>query len=348
MPLDEVMLKKLDGELKPLFAQFDTDKGGSIDVNELGSMIESLGITLPEEKVKQMVDEADQPDAETGVKNGEIEYNEFFDVVVGEMEKPSGGIFASVIRRLKETGPAVGWNVDPEYKNGPGVSIDPDNPKICKFDSATDEWGAMLTDQWFSTGSDGYDKARVVVEVLEMAGKLRVGLAQKNYRKTPMNDDIASNAKCSVLNADTGQFTLKGDPKPNGQIYKPCPSAPFIKVGDRIQFAVDIRNSQTVKCEVLRKTNGVYKSLTNKSDQDIEDQGGGLESVGPEVAIIVGFGKISEEDKAAGKATRIKLVGSSSFKTSKDSAGSAKSDLVSAPATEKVDPLIAAAQSSGA
>ena len=30
-------------------------KGGSIDVNELGSMIESLGITLPEEKVKQMV-----------------------------------------------------------------------------------------------------------------------------------------------------------------------------------------------------------------------------------------------------------------------------------------------------
>jgi Ca2+-binding EF-hand superfamily protein len=105
-PLSEEMSKKLHDDLKPLFDKFDDDGSGAIDVAEMTSMIESLGLVVPPEKIKKMVDEADDD------KSGQIEFGEFFDVVKKESEEPSGGIFASIIRRLQNTGPQVGWNTE--------------------------------------------------------------------------------------------------------------------------------------------------------------------------------------------------------------------------------------------
>ena len=105
-PLRDEMSKKLSDELKPVFDKFDEDGSGAIDVSEMTTMIESLGLVVPPEKIKAMVDEADDD------KSGEIEFAEFFSIVKKEAEEPSGGIFASIIRRLQNTGPKVGWSTE--------------------------------------------------------------------------------------------------------------------------------------------------------------------------------------------------------------------------------------------
>ena len=52
-----------------------------------------------------------------------------------------------------------------------------------------------MTDQWFSKGSDGYDKARVVLEIVELGGEIRLGVTMKNYRASNMDDDISPNRR---------------------------------------------------------------------------------------------------------------------------------------------------------
>ena len=103
-PLSEEMAKQLEAELRPVFDKFDADGGGSVDVAEMASMIEGLGLVVPAEKIAAIVTAADTD------SSGEIEFNEFFEVAKKEAEDPEGGVFASIIRRLQLTGPQVGWN----------------------------------------------------------------------------------------------------------------------------------------------------------------------------------------------------------------------------------------------
>ena len=199
-----------------------------------------------------------------------------------------------------------------------------------------------MTDQWFSKGSDGYDKARVVLEIVELGGEIRLGVTMKNYRASNMDDDISTNRYATVLVSETGMFTRKGT-KPD-QIYKPIPQLP-LKVGDRIVLAVDINQDEMLKCEVLRKNmKGQLKSMTNANDQDLEDQGGGLDKVGHELAVVLAMGPVTE----AGKATRVRIIGSSSSKTPKGAKSAPDTKEASSEGDAKVDPMIAAAQSSGA
>jgi hypothetical protein len=225
---------------------------------------------------------------------------------------------------------------------GPGVTVETVKDQLVASRSATEGWGNLLTDQWFSKGSDGYDKARVVLEIVELGGEIRLGVTMKNYRASNMDDDISKNRNATVLVSETGMFTRKGT-KPD-QIYKPVPQLP-LKVGDRIVLAVDIGNDEMMKCEVLRKNmKGQLKSMTNTNDVDLEDQGGGLDKVGHELAVVLAIGPVTE----AGKATRVRIVGSSSSKTPKGVKSAPDTKEAASEEETKVDPMVAAAQSSGA
>ena len=58
-------------EFKEAFKLFDTDNGGSIDVDELKDALESLGQVVTEDSVQALVDEVDEDGS------GEIEFDEF-------------------------------------------------------------------------------------------------------------------------------------------------------------------------------------------------------------------------------------------------------------------------------
>ena len=62
-------------EFKEIFNLVDTDQGGSISTEELGSLMETLGIKTTPEELKLMVSEID----ENG--NGEVDFDEFVQVM---------------------------------------------------------------------------------------------------------------------------------------------------------------------------------------------------------------------------------------------------------------------------
>mmetsp|Transcript_6389 Transcript_6389/g.13797 ORF Transcript_6389/g.13797 Transcript_6389/m.13797 type:complete len:152 (+) Transcript_6389:46-501(+) len=62
-------------EFREIFNLVDTDRGGSISVDELGSLMDTLGIRTTPEELKLMVQEIDSNG------NGEIDFEEFVQVM---------------------------------------------------------------------------------------------------------------------------------------------------------------------------------------------------------------------------------------------------------------------------
>ncbi|GBG62000.1 hypothetical protein CBR_g28477 [Chara braunii] len=76
----EIGKKKLQNQLKELteaFALFDTDRSGTITVEELGNFLQSLGQDLSEEELLEVVQEVDSN------QTGSVEFREFVRVVEG-------------------------------------------------------------------------------------------------------------------------------------------------------------------------------------------------------------------------------------------------------------------------
>ncbi|GBG62002.1 hypothetical protein CBR_g28479 [Chara braunii] len=76
----EIGKKKLQNQLKELteaFALFDTDRSGTITVEELGNLLQSLGQDLSEEELLDVVKEVDSN------QTGSVEFREFVRVVEG-------------------------------------------------------------------------------------------------------------------------------------------------------------------------------------------------------------------------------------------------------------------------
>ena len=59
-------------EMREIFAMFDEDGSGSIDANELGGVMEALGVKVMKTKLEEMIKEVDTPDGD-----GEIGFDEF-------------------------------------------------------------------------------------------------------------------------------------------------------------------------------------------------------------------------------------------------------------------------------
>ena len=57
--------------IKETFLKFDKNNNGSIDVEELHAVMESLGKTLSEKELKDVLDASDANE------NGKLEFNEF-------------------------------------------------------------------------------------------------------------------------------------------------------------------------------------------------------------------------------------------------------------------------------
>ena len=67
-----IMAQKLshtdtEAELRAAFDVFDTDKNGTISIEELGGLMKNVGVDLTDEEVRQLVEEADKDG------NGEID-----------------------------------------------------------------------------------------------------------------------------------------------------------------------------------------------------------------------------------------------------------------------------------
>jgi Ca2+-binding EF-hand superfamily protein len=59
-------------EMREIFAMFDEDGSGSIDANELGGVMEALGVSVSKSKLEEMIREVDTPGGD-----GEIGFEEF-------------------------------------------------------------------------------------------------------------------------------------------------------------------------------------------------------------------------------------------------------------------------------
>jgi len=78
----EVQLSETElSELKDIFAMFDKDNSGSIDIVELESMVASLGINASKEDLNDMIAEADID------QSGTIEFDEFKTLIGPHFQK---------------------------------------------------------------------------------------------------------------------------------------------------------------------------------------------------------------------------------------------------------------------
>mgnify|MGYP002635739889 CR=1 FL=1 len=60
-----------DDELRLVFQVFDRDGDGTVNTQELGVVMKSLGMTPTEEELREMIDDVDEDGS------GEIEFDEF-------------------------------------------------------------------------------------------------------------------------------------------------------------------------------------------------------------------------------------------------------------------------------
>jgi len=72
---------KLDSMAEKVFAEFDADKNGSIDMKELKSAFETMGVVLTKNEVNAMVAEADEDG------DGQIDMTEFKSLVRLEVQR---------------------------------------------------------------------------------------------------------------------------------------------------------------------------------------------------------------------------------------------------------------------
>lgn len=80
--MGDVQLSETElSELKDIFAMFDKDNSGSIDINELESMVASLGINASKEDLNDMIAEADID------QSGTIEFDEFKTLIGPHFQK---------------------------------------------------------------------------------------------------------------------------------------------------------------------------------------------------------------------------------------------------------------------
>ena len=96
-------------ELKEVFKTFDKDGDGTIDVEELGTALRSLGQNPTKEEVRKLIDETDKDGS------GHIDFPEFCDLVYVELHDDIGlphtlynvgrGVLPSILRRRRR-GPA--------------------------------------------------------------------------------------------------------------------------------------------------------------------------------------------------------------------------------------------------
>ena len=66
-----------EAEIKEVFDQFDADKSGAIDSNEIQKVCEALGVEVSKAEVEALISEADSNG------DGKIQYDEFKKAVLG-------------------------------------------------------------------------------------------------------------------------------------------------------------------------------------------------------------------------------------------------------------------------
>ena len=126
MGLTAAALEDLETTCRKTFDEFDADKGGSVDTEEIKAMMLSLGMLVKPETIKQMMKEADTD------KSGEIEFDEFFAVMKSQAEGSSGGAFGALVNRNVNSGPALQWSTDEKHAT-PGVCVNKDDTRVVEF-----------------------------------------------------------------------------------------------------------------------------------------------------------------------------------------------------------------------
>ena len=73
-------MDKLDSEqiasYQVMFEKYDTDKNGSIDIEELNEMLKSCGITMTQDELQDIIAEFDTDN------NGSIDFEEFVQIFI--------------------------------------------------------------------------------------------------------------------------------------------------------------------------------------------------------------------------------------------------------------------------
>merc|ERR1711998_783406 len=81
MPETVKMSDKEIAECKEAFGLFDTDSGGTIDAQELGTAMTALGFNPKKQEIKKMVDDLDKD------SDGTIDFEEFMILMSGKMSE---------------------------------------------------------------------------------------------------------------------------------------------------------------------------------------------------------------------------------------------------------------------
>jgi len=272
---------KLEQVLRKTFAEFDTDGSGKVDEQEISAMLQNMGMIPTTEQVKKLIEEADQEGAD-GVKDGEIDFDEFFAAV--KKDAGGGGGFAELVNRKRNQGPAAKWDKE---KNSASAQIDANDAR--KLTKAGDGWSMAVLDRLFNTTSSGYDAFDCLLKFDNVSGAVSVGVASQNYNPSNESTDFIENPKAIGSNCK-GDVFVKG--KPAGVSTKMCE----IQSGDTFQLSLRMATTSAT-FTVL----GPNEKIKASVQVDVQL---------PQATLVVGFGP-----QTGDKPFDVTLLGQSCEKT---------------------------------
>lgn len=303
-------------------------------------MMETLGVVGTQTAILKMIRDVDTDG------NDEIDFDELCQIVAansGSTQKGASGIsFGSLIERVKKAGPTMVWRTD---AIGKGLEVE-STSLSCK--AGPKEWGVAMT-CFGEAGPDGawlsakqYSEATCLLELTSLGGDAYVGIAGINFKardaaagewniELGKSADQPGMAPWAAIKLSTGEVYKKGKPE-GGQILS------NVQEGDRISYDIDMHN-QTATIRSLRlKANSDASAMAEWEEKSKVE----ISNLPPELCVAVSLG-----NNAEGKSTAIRLVGSWCAVVAK-STEAKDVDTGDPGAKQKADPLVAAAQSSGA
>jgi hypothetical protein len=247
-PLSPDAEEKLRVQLEEIFRKFDADGSGEVDTDEISAMLQSLGMLVQPTIVSQMMAEADTD------KSGQIDFQEFFAVMKKQAEEGSSGMFAALVNRQKNAGPASNWDMQ---KAGDGCKAGAEDPRVVTKGVGGGVWGGAKLDRVFRSGTtpDTYDAADFLVEIVHIPKvdgedlPMYIGLCNNNF--DPSEDaEPKDSANTIVVSSQTGKvYSKKRDLAPATVMGR-------IESGDTVQIEVRMRES-SARFTIIDKSGGI-------------------------------------------------------------------------------------------
>jgi hypothetical protein len=262
--------------LRKTFDSFDTDGSGTLDHEQVASVVRAIGVALTAEEVAAMIHAAD------GDKSGSIDFKEFEIAIKQTLEsaRKDGrlGSFGALVSSKAKTGPPMRWV---SSKLGNGMSITDGGATVSR--STPDGWGIQLLDQFLANaGGSAYNVGEVMFEVEQVTdGNLHIGVVGRNFWPSAWDVPLTKTHHAVVVEASKGTLTRK--------TIKCDLILGKIEAGQRVHVVVEMLK-QSLTLELLSSDNALVRSVT-------------IGDIPSEVAVAVAMGPGEQKIRLVGSST---------------------------------------------